>query len=88
MQTYSNDGRYSVNYEQPNNWKLQIKSAQIKDQGTYECQISTHPPQTIYAHLKILGKVKAEVNEMHIFPRSNKQMTFKLLGSKVYKAID
>ena len=48
--------RYSLNFEHPNNWKLQIKYTQKRDEGTYECQVSTHPPTVRLVHLNIVGK--------------------------------
>ncbi|KAF2357530.1 Immunoglobulin I-set [Trinorchestia longiramus] len=56
LQTYSNDARFSLNFENPNNWKLQIKYTQRRDEGTYECQVSTHPPKVLVANLRIVGE--------------------------------
>ncbi|XP_068222175.1 uncharacterized protein [Palaemon carinicauda] len=54
---------YSLNFEQPNNWKLQVKYTQRRDQGTYECQISTHPPKILYVRLNIVAPVVEIIDE-------------------------
>ncbi|XP_069978898.1 zwei Ig domain protein zig-8-like [Penaeus vannamei] len=43
--TYHSDKRYTLDFEEPNNWKLVIQEAKEKDQGHYECQVSSHPPK-------------------------------------------
>ncbi|KAJ9596090.1 hypothetical protein L9F63_012719, partial [Diploptera punctata] len=53
LHTYSGDSRYNVEFQYPNNWRLQIKFTNKKDEGTYECQISTHPPKVTQIHLHI-----------------------------------
>ncbi|XP_065350932.1 uncharacterized protein LOC135946578 [Cloeon dipterum] len=53
LHTYTGDSRYTVEFQYPNNWRLQIKYANKRDEGTYECQISTHPPRVIRVQLHI-----------------------------------
>ncbi|XP_046400660.1 uncharacterized protein LOC124166963 isoform X2 [Ischnura elegans] len=54
LHTYSSDSRYSLNYQHPNDWKLQIKFANQRDQGHYECQVSSHPPRIFYVLLTVV----------------------------------
>ncbi|KAK7790826.1 hypothetical protein R5R35_008607 [Gryllus longicercus] len=54
--TYSGDSRYNVDFQYPNNWRLQIKYTVKRDEGTYECQVSTHPPRVIQINLHINGE--------------------------------
>ncbi|XP_044249603.1 zwei Ig domain protein zig-8 isoform X1 [Drosophila takahashii] len=43
--TYTSDQRFTSIYnKQTGDWTLQIKFPQLRDSGTYECQISTTPP--------------------------------------------
>lgn len=37
-------------------WTLQIKYVQMRDAGLYECQVSTHPPTSIFVDLQVVGK--------------------------------
>jgi limbic system-associated membrane protein len=37
------------------NWGLKIKSVQQHDAGFYECQVSSHPPTSIFIELRIVG---------------------------------
>ncbi|KAJ8891498.1 hypothetical protein PR048_004026 [Dryococelus australis] len=53
--TYSGDPRYSVRFQYPNNWRLRLDRARKKDEGVYECQISTHPPLVSTTHLHVNG---------------------------------
>ncbi|CAL4087789.1 unnamed protein product, partial [Meganyctiphanes norvegica] len=55
FQNYHNDDRFSLTYEQPNDWRLRIRYVQHRDEGTYECQVSSHPPiiRTIHLHVVV-----------------------------------
>ena len=39
-----------------NNWRLRIRPTMAIDDGTYLCQISTHPPTILVTNLKIIGE--------------------------------
>ncbi|KAJ2938425.1 hypothetical protein O0L34_g12866 [Tuta absoluta] len=52
--TYAGDSRVSVKFQYPNNWRLSINPVHWSDIGLYMCQISTHPPRTIFANLTVL----------------------------------
>ena len=54
--TYSADSRYSLAFEHPNDWRLLIQYVSERDEGFYECQISTHPPLVRRVHLTVVGK--------------------------------
>ncbi|XP_041980429.1 uncharacterized protein LOC121734083 isoform X2 [Aricia agestis] len=54
---YAGDSRVAVKFQYPNNWRLSINPVKRGDAGLYMCQISTHPPRTIYANLTVLPPV-------------------------------
>lgn len=56
QQVYSSDERYEMNFHQPNDWQLRIQYANERDEGHYECQVSSHPPVVFHVYLKIIGK--------------------------------
>lgn len=69
LHTYSGDNRYSVEFQYPHNWRLKISNARKSDEGTYECQISTHPPRVMQVNLHINGKLEFYSNFITIaFP--------------------
>ncbi|XP_068250673.1 zwei Ig domain protein zig-8-like [Palaemon carinicauda] len=61
-QTNTNDDRFYVSNSLPlqlptfegKEWNLHIKYAQVRDSGTYECQLSAHPPIGILASLNVI----------------------------------
>ncbi|XP_023705892.1 uncharacterized protein LOC111863630 [Cryptotermes secundus] len=55
LATYSSDDRFLVEHARHlQNWGLQIKYVQPRDAGWYECQVSTHPPASIFVELKVI----------------------------------
>lgn len=49
-------------------WTLQIKYVQKRDAGLYECQVSSHPPTSIFIQLNVVGKAFP----LRLFPCKNK----------------
>lgn len=61
--TYTSDQRFTATYHRDTNeWTLQIKWAQKRDAGAYECQISTQPVKSYSIDLSIVGKLKLLLN--------------------------
>ncbi|KAL2712301.1 lachesin-like isoform X1, partial [Vespula squamosa] len=56
LDTYASDSRFSLEFEGPNDWRLQLKSATERDAGLYECQVSVHPPLIRTVHLSVSGE--------------------------------
>lgn len=54
--TYSSDSRYSLEYQPPNDWALLIQYANERDEGHYECQVSSHPPLVLLVYLTVVGR--------------------------------
>lgn len=55
-QIYAKDERYEITYLKPNNWQLKIKFVNERDEGHYECQISSHPPLVKSVYLMVVGE--------------------------------
>ncbi|XP_066979064.1 leucine-rich repeats and immunoglobulin-like domains protein 1 isoform X2 [Macrobrachium rosenbergii] len=54
-QSYSSDERFQVRYvKDESDWQLHIRYVQVRDDGVYECQISSHPPISLFATLHVL----------------------------------
>nr|XP_027211033.1 uncharacterized protein LOC113804376 [Penaeus vannamei] len=52
---YSSDDRFQVRYiKEKNDWQLHIRYVQVRDDGAYECQVSSHPPVSLFATLRVL----------------------------------
>jgi hypothetical protein len=59
LTTYANDERFqAIHFHHSEDWTLQIKYVQPRDAGLYECQVSTHPPTSIFLFLEVVGKRK------------------------------
>lgn len=53
--TYSSDSRYMLEYQAPNDWRLLIQYANERDEGTYSCEVNSHPPLVHVAYLSVAG---------------------------------
>ncbi|XP_063842826.1 opioid-binding protein/cell adhesion molecule homolog [Scylla paramamosain] len=52
--TYSSDQRFQIRYvKQENDWQLHIQYVQVRDDGVYECQVSSHPPVSLLTTLHV-----------------------------------
>ncbi|KAL2730178.1 lachesin-like isoform X1 [Vespula maculifrons] len=72
LDTYASDSRFSLEFEGPNDWRLQLKSATERDAGLYECQVSVHPPLIRTVHLSVSGKVICNVLDSYLSRRRNR----------------
>ncbi|XP_075160527.1 defective proboscis extension response 10 isoform X2 [Haematobia irritans] len=63
--TYTTDQRFQTSYHRDiDEWTLQIKWAQQRDAGVYECQISTQPVRSFSVNLNIVDFLDSEQNDM------------------------
>ena len=55
--TYTTDQRFTTtHHKETDEWTLQIKFAQKRDAGVYECQISTQPIKSYSVRLNLVGE--------------------------------
>lgn len=60
--TYTSDQRFQVmRPDKSDNWTLQIKFPQLRDSGTYECQVNTEPKMSLPFTLNVVGKLGTTV---------------------------
>ncbi|XP_075215045.1 zwei Ig domain protein zig-8-like [Lycorma delicatula] len=61
LATYSSDDRFfTTHVRNEQDWALHIKYAQPSDEGLYECQVSTHPPSSLFVTLHLV-EARAEI---------------------------
>ncbi|XP_063241229.1 titin-like [Bacillus rossius redtenbacheri] len=84
LATYSSDDRFLVEHiRHLQMWGLQIKYVQPRDAGWYECQVSTHPPTSIFVELRVI-EATAEIlgaPDLHIKSGSTLRLVCKLRQS-------
>ncbi|XP_047096676.1 zwei Ig domain protein zig-8-like [Schistocerca piceifrons] len=52
---YSADPRLSVRFQYPNNWRLAIEPVRRQDEGSYLCEVATHPPRLLAVNLTVIA---------------------------------
>ncbi|KAK0078793.1 hypothetical protein PV326_009131, partial [Microctonus aethiopoides] len=59
--TYTNDQRFqAMHSDGSDEWTLKITSPQVRDSGTYECQVSTEPKISQAYRLSVVGLYRGE----------------------------
>ncbi|KAI4502672.1 hypothetical protein M0802_002584 [Mischocyttarus mexicanus] len=65
--TYTNDQRFqSLHSDGSDEWTLKISSPQVRDSGTYECQVSTEPKISQAFNLSVVGKYISHLSKAKI----------------------
>ncbi|KAJ9579453.1 hypothetical protein L9F63_024440, partial [Diploptera punctata] len=78
--TYTSDQRFQANHHRDNEeWTLQIKWAQKRDAGIYECQISTQPVRSYFVNLNIVGHSSVQEMIHSLGYRKRRTITHNLL---------
>lgn len=84
LTTYSSDDRFqAVHLQHSEDWTLQIKYVQTRDAGLYECQVSSHPPTSIFIQLNVV-EARAEISgptEKYLKPGSGLRLQCTVLQS-------
>ncbi|XP_076038150.1 limbic system-associated membrane protein-like [Oratosquilla oratoria] len=54
-QVHSSDQRFGIKVaSESNDWMLTIRWVQPEDGGQYECQVPSHPPQSLFVNLRVV----------------------------------
>lgn len=76
-ETFLADDRFSSAFKSPHDWRLRIRPTNSRDNGTYLCQISTHPPTLLVTNLQVIvprvflvDEERHEIQEKHYKPGS------------------
>lgn len=56
------DERFQAIFGEPDKWTLQVKYVQARDEGEYECQISTDPKKSHIIKLNIVGENRGAIS--------------------------
>ncbi|KAH8266211.1 hypothetical protein KR038_009310, partial [Drosophila bunnanda] len=85
--TYTTDQRFQTSYHRDiDEWTLQIKWAQQRDAGVYECQISTQPVRSYSVNLNIVDLIDAETSNM--MQQYYNDDAFYIAADRVYQTSD
>ncbi|OWR50816.1 hypothetical protein KGM_210611 [Danaus plexippus plexippus] len=62
--TYTSDQRFQASHSpQTDDWTLQVKWAQQRDAGVYECQVSTQPVRSFFVTLHVVEPKACSVSK-------------------------
>ena len=70
-----------IHPEKSENWTLQIKYAQFRDAGKYECQINSNPKKSKTFELSVIGKTLSQF--LHYIDYTEMPLQKRKLSSKV-----
>ncbi|EDW80074.2 uncharacterized protein Dwil_GK24089 [Drosophila willistoni] len=85
--TYTTDQRFQTSYHRDiDEWTLQIKWAQQRDAGVYECQISTQPVRSYSVNLNIVDLIDAETSST--MQQYYNDDAFYIAADRVYQSSD
>ncbi|XP_044584865.1 neurotrimin [Cotesia typhae] len=66
--TYTSDQRFvASHFPRTEDWTLEVKYPQLRDSGTYECQVSTTPPIGHSMHLSVVEPVTTVIGEPEMY---------------------
>lgn len=87
LTTYANDERFqAIHFHHSEDWTLQIKYVQPRDAGLYECQVSTHPPTSIFLLLDVVEARTEIAGPMEKFVRPGSTLQLHCLVKKSTEA--
>ncbi|XP_053620382.1 uncharacterized protein LOC128680918 [Plodia interpunctella] len=62
LTTYSSDQRFqAIHLQHSEDWTLKVRFVQKRDAGIYECQVSSHPPTSIFLRLDVV-EARAQIS--------------------------
>ncbi|XP_032522000.2 uncharacterized protein LOC116773623 [Danaus plexippus] len=62
LTTYSSDQRFqAIHLQHSEDWTLKVRFVQKRDAGIYECQVSSHPPTSIFLRLNVV-EARAQIS--------------------------
>ena len=77
--SYTNDARFSViRSTNGDMWTLRVRSVQLRDEGLYECQVSSEPKISKSVRLKVVGELIDYFNNHYNYAMYNYSTIMKL----------
>ncbi|XP_070509832.1 zwei Ig domain protein zig-8-like [Chironomus tepperi] len=82
--TYTNDQRYqALHTEGSDEWSLRISSAQTRDSGVFECQVSTEPKISQAYRLNVVVSKAKILGNHELFVKSGSDINLTCVASQV-----